>query len=110
MVLPFQPVTLTFRDIHYYVDLPRVQQICSCQGIAPQNVLRCAPRPDTKQHDQLASLQQQLFSKFLYISRAEFFISLPCPSNCSTGNIAREHRSWGLRWNCLLWNRARRWI
>ena len=24
MVLPFQPVTLTFRDIHYYVDLPRV--------------------------------------------------------------------------------------
>ena len=24
MVLPFSPVTLTFRDVHYYVDLPRV--------------------------------------------------------------------------------------
>ena len=25
MVLPFQPVTLTFTDVHYYVDLPRVR-------------------------------------------------------------------------------------
>ena len=26
MVLPFQPVTLTFRDIHYSVDLPAVSK------------------------------------------------------------------------------------
>ena len=26
MVLPFQPVTLTFTDVHYYVDLPRVSK------------------------------------------------------------------------------------
>ena len=26
MVLPFQPVTLTFRDIHYLVDLPAVSK------------------------------------------------------------------------------------
>ena len=25
MVLPFQPITLTFRDIHYFVDLPAVR-------------------------------------------------------------------------------------
>ena len=25
MVLPFQPVTLTFRDVHYCVDLPAVR-------------------------------------------------------------------------------------
>ena len=24
MVLPFQPVTLTFRDVHYYVSVPAV--------------------------------------------------------------------------------------
>ena len=26
MVLPFSPVTLAFRDIRYYVDLPRVSR------------------------------------------------------------------------------------
>ncbi len=25
MVLPFQPVTLTFRDVHYFVDMPAVR-------------------------------------------------------------------------------------
>lgn len=29
MVLPFQPITLTFRDVHYSVDLPAVRSRCT---------------------------------------------------------------------------------
>lgn len=31
MVLPFCPVTLTFRNIHYFVDLPAVSSVQSCK-------------------------------------------------------------------------------
>lgn len=32
MVLPFDPLSLTFRDLHYYVDMPKVR---SCRQMVP---------------------------------------------------------------------------
>ena len=42
MVLPFQPVTLTFRDVHYCVDLPAVrrQAIYAQQEVSLQHRIR----------------------------------------------------------------------
>lgn len=33
MVLPFIPLALTFRDMHYYVALPKVDYTCICSVV-----------------------------------------------------------------------------
>ena len=41
MVLPFQPVTLTFRDVHYSVDLPAVRSQASNARLTSRPCLKC---------------------------------------------------------------------
>lgn len=45
MVLPFVPLTMTFSDVHYYVDVPPVRLAAMlCSVLLHQHVLRCVCR------------------------------------------------------------------
>ena len=46
MVLPFEPMTMTFKDVHYYVEIPKVGFCCKAvwqagTGLAHQSLWQC---------------------------------------------------------------------
>ena len=43
MVLPFTPLALTFKDMHYYVALPKVNHTCTCPAVWNIAFLACPP-------------------------------------------------------------------
>ena len=42
MVLPFEPMTMTFKDVHYYVEIPKVGTSLALLNHKWCNVLRLA--------------------------------------------------------------------
>ena len=43
MVLPFEPMTMTFKDLHYFVPISKVGRVLSLQHLNPEIPVQHCP-------------------------------------------------------------------